>query len=539
MLPSTDQGEQQNTPYAWQGGDTSTFSQQAQNLSGTGDQGLNTDLVDVQKQTADAYNKAAQTAQNVAAGTGAVATGATVDPAVAQAATGSSSDPKVAYTTTGQAPAAPSTTITPKDVNAGVGDYSGNVDSYLNGLFPNGIPQSIQDELNKALSQGPDNSQQATQQGDQVANPAWQDAYNKALAAAEAANPSAGNNAGSAGKDAIAAAQQAADQATNGQRYVGAPGWQNNDTAAAFQDYLNNLKTTYQNQANNPEDVQQFQNYLQGQLSNQLQNLGENYTGAQNDLATQNTVAGQNISDYIAGLQKGLKTYQTNTGDLGNVGQMSNAENASAAANAILANPGDQIAALNALSSGGAGNTRLAALSQQAQNAAIQQAETKAQQNQNTEKNAENNLAGGQKAMQKANADAGTAISTNQNNLQLALDKNATAAQQQLADAYNNSKTNLNKQEQDYVSKAQDTLKNANVPEESIKDATNAFAQIVQNQIATGNLSDAQKQNLGKNLEQVFRTAVGTGNSDINFSNEIANIMIPLYKSLGYTPSSS
>ena len=36
-----------STPYTWQGGDTSTFTQQAKNLSDLGDQGLDTSIVDV------------------------------------------------------------------------------------------------------------------------------------------------------------------------------------------------------------------------------------------------------------------------------------------------------------------------------------------------------------------------------------------------------------------------------------------------------------------------------------------------------------
>lgn len=449
-----------NDPYKWRGGDTSTFSQQAQNLSNLGDQGLNTSIVDVQKQTAEAQQKAAKSAQNAAQGASKVAGGAEVTPVVAQDPANPTIQP---YQVTKEAPAAPNTDVKTAPDFAKDSTFKDPTLKYLETLFPGGLPPSIQDKLNKSLQN----------------------------------------------KDQIGHIQD------------------------DFQSYLNDLGKGIQNST--PNDVQQYKNALQNQLQEQLQNIQKTYGNSQTDLAKQNTEKQKAISEYIDKLQTGLKNYQKGTQDLGNTGQLSEAEQESAAKNAVLGGKNvSGIAALSALSQNGAGDTRLAALTQQAQNAAIQDAEGKATANQELAKNAANAQAEGKKAQNTAYTEAGNTITKNQTSQFKKLQESSDAAQQALADAYNNSTTTLSKEGHDYVEKAQDTLKNAKVPPSAVKSATVAFADSVQKYLKDNlkNMSDDDKSDLTSQLEGIWRIAAGSGNNDINFSHDIAGTLIPILQTL-------
>lgn len=501
----------------WRSGDTTTFTNQSNNLANqAGDAGLNTGQIQVQNETAKAEQKAAQSGQNTAAGSSEVAQGAQIDPTVAQDnmppplnPSGIAGDNKIQpYKETKGTTVPPSTAITDNTDFIKNATYQDPTQAYLASLFPQGIPQSIQDEIAKSINfQGSSGQPQLNPQ-----YASWKPSefnrvnpYNQYLPASAPSTDSG--------------------------------------LVTAFNDYLNGLKTNINNQGNNTFDQQQYQNYLQNQLAKQGTDLDQQYVQGQNDLATQMSTGQKSISDYINGLQTGLKNYQDKTKDLSNIGNLSDAETQSAAKNAILADQNRSGSeALSALSNGNASNSKLNALSQQAESSAINQARGQASAAQQNDKSGQELLAEGQKAQAKSYKDAGDTISKNQTDTLNKLQQNGTDAQKQLQDAYNNSKSNLSKQEQDFVNKAQDTLKNANVPENSVRDATSAFANTVKSYLDKGNLSSDQKNNLKTQLESIWRIAVGSNPSDIAFSNQIAGTLSPILQSLGenanYNPNS-
>lgn len=494
-----------NNPYAWQSGDTTTFAQQSQNLANqAGTAGLNTGQIDVQKQMADAQAKAAQSAENVAQGASKAATGASVDPTMAQAPQVNSSDvanPTIQpYQVTKQAPDDPDTNVTSRDIRID-SNMDPAVEDYLNKLFNGDIPDSIRDQIDSTMND----------RGQDVINPAWMDAYH-------------GSHAEIPGTpDPIP-------------KYIHQGGTYDN-LATEFQDYLNNAQNTYQKNAMDPAQLEQFQNYIKNKYSDAMSNLNTDYQNQQTSIGQQKTDKEKGISDYIDSLNKNFQDYQDKNSDLSNIGQQSDVEKDAIAQNALLASPGASgVQALSALTHGGVGNSRLAALTQQASNATIQDAMGKAFQAQVQDKNSQGALLAGQKAQDKAFKSGKQNISDNQQNQLNKLNKAETDAQKQLQDAYNFSKTNLNNQEQDYVNKAQDTLKNAKIPEASIKGAVSAFSNTVNSYLDKGNLSDSEKQALGKQLESIWRISVGSNPSDIAFSDQIAGQLAPLYQKLGYTP---
>lgn len=445
---------QKSQQYNWKPGDVSTFSQQSQNLSSLGDQGLNTGQIDAQYQTAQAEQKAGQSAQNAAAGTDKAAQGYSVQPTITQATSGA--NPQVQpykVDTSKPLPVKPNTNVN-NDTGFTNTPYTDPTQQYLSNLFGNQLPDSI----TQALNQG---------------------------------------------------------------------NLQNNNNLS--NDY-NNLISNYQNQIQNLTPDQQYQNSLQNQLDTQEQQLAQQYQNKQGNLATQNTDKQKAISDYINNLQKNLKNYQTSTGDLGNVGGLSDVEKNAAAANAVLSGQNvSGTAALSALSNQALPqNSRLAALTQQAQSSAIQNAEGEAGAAQNAAKTGADMQAAGQKAQQDANTKAGQSISDNQNSMLNKLQDSNNAGQQALTDAYNQSKSNLSNQEQDYVNKAQQTLKGAQIPEPTIQTATQAFVNSVQGYLKNNNLSQDQKDSLKNQIESIWRIAVGTHSSDIDFSNNISDILMPL-----------
>lgn len=495
-------GDEDGLP-SWRSGDTTTFADQSANLANqAGDAGLNTGQIQVQNETAKAEQKAGQSGQNVAAGSNDVAQGATVDPTIAQNNTPPPLNPSdiagnnkiQPYKETKGTTVAPSTAVADNTDFTSNSTFQDPTQAYLASLFPQGIPPAIQDAINKAIQSPGNNGQQApvySRTTPSEFNPGNESVYNP---------PSS--------------------QVTD------------NGLVDAFNNYLSGLKP---NIGSNTFDTQQYQNYLQNQLAKQSGNLDQQYVQGQNDLATQMSTGQKNISDYINGLQTGLKNYQDKTKDLSNIGNLSDAETQSAAKNAILANQsatGSE--ALGALSQG-ANNSKLNALSQQAESNAINNARGQASAAQQNAKTGQELLAEGQKSQAKSYKDAGDTISKNQTDTLNKLQQSGTAAQKQLQDAYNNSKTNLSKQEQDYVNKAQDTLKNANIPQSTIKDATDAFANTVKSYIDKGNLSADQKNNLKTQLESIWRIAVGSSPSDIDFSHQIAGTLTPILQSLGET----
>jgi hypothetical protein len=470
-------GNDQNSPFSWQSGDTSTFANQAQNLAEqAGDAGLNMGQIDVQNQTAQAKQKAGQSGQNAAAGADKVAEGAEVTPNMAQANTppplnpdGGSGTQIQPYQVTKEAPAAPSTDIKSNADFSANENYQDPTDAYLSSLFPTGIPDSIKDALAKGL------------------------------------------------------ANTSADQGGNG------------GVVDAFNQYLESLQGNIRNQANNSQDLLQYQNYLKNQYAKQQEGLNQEFNKTQGDLATQKGEKGKGISDYIDSLQKGLKDYQDRTGNLSATGGLSPAEIAAMQANGVIAG-GDRGKAFSALANQGS-NSKLAALSQQAESAAVDKAIGAATAAQQNAKTGEEIQAAGQKAQADAYKKAGDTISKNQENSLNKLNQSGTDAQKQLTDAYNKSKTNLTNQEQDYVNKAQDTLKNAKIPQNTIKDATNAFANMVKGYLDKGNIPEGQKASLKNQLESIWRIAVGSNPSDMAFSDQIAGTLMPILQSLGENPN--
>lgn len=465
---------------SWMPSDTSTFADQSQNLAKqAGDAGIDEGQINVEKGTAKTEQAAGQTGQNVAAGASAVGKGSQASPTIipptgaetapanapAQGAPGAGKptsgiaqpgtqqQTNSAYTTISPPMAAPDTSVT-NQVDTSTPTSFNNVDmSYLQKLFPNGVPTSIINAMN------------ATN---------WNQA-----------NP---------------------NQAVN---YSG--------------------NTTMENA------MSQYQNILNNDLANQQQGLEQKYNTGMGDIATQTGNAQQAISDYIAKLNQGLSDYQKNTGDLSNIGQLSDSEKNAQQLNAFLANPTtDNATAAEALNQGLTGNSRLAALSGQAQNAAIQKAIGDAGLSQQLDKTGQAELASGQAAQAKGYTDANNAIQTNQTNLLNKLQDNSTAAKKQLNDYYNNSITNLNKQEQDYVNNAQGLIKQNNVPPEKVKAAIQTTANMMSNYLKNNpNMSPQAKQQMKSQLESMWRIGVGShADNDINHSNQIARSLIPIAQQL-------
>jgi hypothetical protein len=469
--------DQSGSPFSWQAGDTSTFANQADNLAKqAGDAGLNTGQIQVQNETAKAEQKAGESGQNVAAGSDQVAQGAQVSPDVAQG-------------------------DTPPPLNPD-GSSNTKIQPYV---------------VTKEAPAAPDTN--VTPNTDFSGNSTYQDPTQAYLASLFPNGI----------PDSI---QSAMDKSLNNS------GNDQNGLIDSYNQYLKGLQTNINDQANNSQDLLQYQNYLKNQFANQQQGLNQTLGSSQNDLATQLSDKQKGVSDYINNLQQGLKDYQDRTKDLSNIGQLSPAEIAAAAQNGVLANAKSGSEALSALAQHNV-NSKLGALSQQAESAAINQAQGQAQAAQQNAKTGEQIQAAGQKAQANSYTKAGDTINKNQTDTLNKLNQNGTDAQKALSDAYNNANTNLTKQEQDYVNKAQDTLKNAKIPETTIKDATNAFANSVKSYVDKGNLSDTQKSNLKTQLESIWRIAVGSNPSDMNFSNDIAGTLLPILQSLGesnFTP---
>ncbi len=503
-------GNDQGIP-SWQSGDTTTFANQSKNLAEqAGDAGLNTGEIQVQQQTADAMKKAGESGQNVAAGTEEVAKGAEVTPDVAQANTpapisvnGGASTQIKPYEVTKEAPVAPDTTITNPTDFTGMDQYKDPTTDYLSTLFPQGIPQSVLDSLDKSVGY--------KSEGHQETNPAWTEW-------AKTHKQSGGEQSDGSEPD----------------KFINVtPKSVDTGLVNSFNDYLNNLQSNINNKSGSPEDVQQYQNYLQNQLAKQQQDIDQKFNKGEIDIAQQKTDKSKALSDYINQLQTGLSDYQKRTQDLSNVGALSESERNSAAQNAILADQNSGSKALSALSATGLTNSRLGNLSQQAESAAIQKARGQASAAQEQAKTGAEIQAEGQKAQANAYKEGGNTITKNQTDSLKKLADTGNDAQKQLADAYNNSKTNLNKNEQDYVSKAQDTLRNSKIDPQTIKYATNAFANTVKSYVDKGNLTDDQKYNLRNQMESIWRIAVGANKGDINYSNQIAGILMPIVQSLG------
>lgn len=459
--------EGQGNPYVWKSGDTTTFADQAKNLAEqAGTAGLNTDQINVQRQTAQNEQAAGQSGENVAAGADQVAQGAQVDPSMAQnSQNGQQIQP---YVVTQQAPNAPSTDVTydPSLVEHSIDTYDPSVQAYLSSLFNGDLPQSVQDALGKSIASGGIS-------GDLIPVGPFKVPENNA------------------------------------------------NLSQLFNDYLNSMSNTFSNKAG-------YENFLNNEMARTANNINATYQGEMTGLTNQMNDKQKAISDYIKGLNDNLANYKKNTQDLSNIGNLSDVERDAAARNAILAQGNSGVGSLAALTGGGGGSSRFAALSQQAENAAINDAQAKAAAIQEMEKNSQKMLAQGQKAQQDAYTNAGNTITKNQNDTLNKLNNNATAAQKALSDAYNNAKTNLTKEQQDYVNKAQDTLRNAKIPEENIKTAAQSFADVVSNYIAKNKLNDSQKADLKNQLESIWRISVGTNPSDIYFSDQIANILYPI-----------
>lgn len=500
--------------YAWHPTDTTTFANQAQNLAKQApDAGINQGQINVEKTTAQAEQNAGQTGQNVAAGASAVAQGNQASPTIAAptgalpskgtssnpaspgagvptsgiAQPGSSQAPLAGstsqYTITQEAAAAPDTTVSNNTDFSDQSNFQDPTNAYLQSLFPNGVPDSVVSALQQSL-QG--NYTQQDQQLSDLKN-----------AMGGLAPPQLNNISGAGGN---------------------------------FSDLFNQYLEDAQDQINNPtsQDVQSYTNYLNNSLGDQQQKVNQEYQKGTNDINQQLNDKQQAISDYIDNLNKGLSDYQKNTSDLSNIGNLSNAEKNAQQLNSFLAAPTtNSTLAAQALNQN-VGNSKLAALSGQAQIAAIQKAIGNASVAQQLDKSGQQALAAGQQAQAKGYTDANNAIQTNQTDTLNKLKDNGTAANKALTDLYNTTNTNLSKQEQDYVNKAQDTLKGAKIPEGTIKDAVTTFANSVQSFMNSNKLSDSQKANLKGQLESIWRIAVGTNPSDMAFSNQIASILNPI-----------
>lgn len=518
----------------WKPSDVSTFTQQAQNLGQQAQTaGINNTQQDVQAQTGLAQVKAGQSGQNVAAGATQVSSGAQVTPAAAQAplnVSGGSSPTIQPYQATTAAPATPSTTITtPTSIPVTDSTYNPNVSSYLGSLFPQGIPQAVLDSINQSLGNDVSGSYTAVT-GNAIGgvqpfqNDAQQAAYTTPTTAPQiSVNPAA--------PPTMADKIQLPDFSNVGNSASTQP---DSSLSTDFTNYLNSLQAGQNSAVLSPDVQAQFQTWLQDQLATGQQNLNSQYQTTQNGLATENTNLQQGVSNYIDNLNTNLQNYTNTNQDLSNVGQQSAAEQQSAANNAILAGQGALSGptagteALGAATNNNGLNSRFGVLSQQAQSGALQNAQSNAVQAQNIANIGQNQLTSGQTAQSNALTQAGTDISTNQTNLLNQLSNNSTAAQQALTTAYNTAGTNLSTQEQSYVNAAQNTLQQANVPESAIQTAVSAFSNTIQNSLSNNTLDAQGKSTLLTNLESIWRIAVGTNPSDIDFSNTIAGILNPI-----------
>jgi hypothetical protein len=278
-----------------------------------------------------------------------------------------------------------------------------------------------------------------------------------------------------------------------------------------------------------PVGLAQYENIINNRLVDQSQQMQQNYSKGMNDLNQSTSQKQQAISDYINQLNQGLKDYTSRTQDLSNMGQQSEAEKEAIARNALLANPNTTSDMAFSALRGNAGNTRLNALSQQAQNAAVQQAIGNATAAQQADKLGQQALQSGQAAQAKGYTDANNSIQKNQTDTLNKLQDNSIGAKKQLNDYYNNSMTNLNKQEQDYLNQAQNLIKNNNIPPAAIENATRALANSMMTHLKNNNVSPEQKQQMRDQLASVWRIGVGGHpQADMEYSNKLASILTPV-----------
>lgn len=473
-------GNDTYSPYSWQSGDTTTFANQSENLAKqAGDAGLDTTGIQIQNETAKAQQQAGQSGQNAAAGADTISQGGQYNPTMAQ--TGDTSQKQPNGPTIQPLPVKPSTDVKANTDFSKESNFEDPTIKYLESLFPNGLPPSVQSKIGSNMSY-----------------------YNEKIP------------------------------------FIGGtiePKYDPNALSGSYNQLIDEINRYNQQNVNNPSSTvtQGYEDFLQNELANKSNVLDTDYNKYQNDLANQLSERNKQISDYISGLNENLKKYKDKTGDISNIGEMSDAEKQAAATNELLANSKDNAQALSALTGQNFDkDTRLAALSQQAESAAINKARGEATAALNNSKTGREILEAGQKAQQDAYKKAGENITKNQSDSLKKLDQNATDAQRQLADAYNNAKTNLSKQEQDYVNRAQDTLKNAKVSPNILTNATQAFTNSVTKYLDNHQLDDKQKSMLRSQLESIYRTAIGANpNADINYSDKIAGYLIPIFAKLG------
>ena len=309
-----------------------------------------------------------------------------------------------------------------------------------------------------------------------------------------------------------------------------ATGPEQSEIIQPFQDYLTETQNNFRMGAEHPQDVNQFKNALQNQLSQQIEQINTAYQNGQMDLATQKSEKQKAVSDYIENLSKGLEDYQKQNESVTNLGQLSDLEKLSAEKNALIANPKTQTELFNVLHTPyGPLNTKEAVLSQQAQSEALQQAQGEAARAQENAKDADMMLKEAKDEEQKALQEGKESITKKQDEALRKLDEGSTEAQKKLADYYNNSVKNLTQQEQTYINNAQDILRNANVPIDSVKEAAYNFTNYVNNYMDDHpNMNDNEKRNLVEQINHIFHIVSGTPGADIHFTDDIANYFNPL-----------
>jgi hypothetical protein len=295
------------------------------------------------------------------------------------------------------------------------------------------------------------------------------------------------------------------------------PNTNQTNLASQFQQFLSAQGT------NTNATDQQFQTFLQNQLSQQTATIQQQQQSGSLNIQQAQAAQQAAVQQYILNLNNGLTGLQTSTADLTNIGNQSAAEQQAASINGILGNSTSGTQALTALT-GGNIPQNLAALSQQAQAGALNQAQGQAKINSQEAENASTELGNAKQNEANAFTTANTAIGTTNSNMNMSLSQNATAAQQQLATAYNTASTNLTSQEQQAVNNAGQLLQKANIAPQQIADAAQAWTNVVSNYAAQAT-SPQDLSNLLTQYEAVWRMAVQ--GQDIGFSNQIASIFQP------------
>lgn len=298
-------------------------------------------------------------------------------------------------------------------------------------------------------------------------------------------------------------------------------------------DNLNNSNyaTEFEKYVGDPSDSQltSVKNQLQNKVTEAVNRINEQYDKGLITLQEQQQAKQQAIQNYIKSLNDTLATFNKTTGDLSNLGKENKLETQSAALNSTLANANSSAEALNALNPNAAANTRLSALTQQAQQAGLQEARGVGAEQTALSKEAQNMLNRGLTEQQKGLSDANKNILDKQEKLNNDLNASNDAKKKELKDLHDNMISTLNQKGKEATEHASDLLQKSGVSKDNIDHAAQAWSNMMSKNIDSLN-SDVDVRDMWQNIEKIYRIA--TTGQDKAFSDKISGYLMPLLDKL-------